>query len=47
MYRLLLPPDAYAGRHIEHDSLPRSGHWVTLFHAGWDMILHWIRPGRS
>jgi hypothetical protein len=46
MYRLLLPPDANAQRHIPDDSLTRSGYWAALFHTGWDVILHWIAPGR-
>jgi len=35
MYWMLLPPSANLGRHIEDHSLPRSGTWGALWHAGW------------
>lgn len=46
MYWMLLPPNANAGRHIEDDWLPQSGHWAHLFHAGWAAVLHLLVPGR-
>jgi hypothetical protein len=41
---MLLPPSANVGRHIAPDSLPQSGYWGALFHAGWDKVLHWFAP---
>ena len=46
MYWMLLPPSANAGRHIEDRSVPRSGYWVDLFHAGWGIVLRLLAPSR-
>jgi hypothetical protein len=46
MYRLLLPLDANAGRHIEHDRLPQRGAWSGMFHAGWGMVVHFFAAVR-
>jgi hypothetical protein len=46
MYWMLLPPSANVGRHIEYPTLPRSGFWANLFHAGWGVVLHLIAPKR-
>jgi hypothetical protein len=46
MYWMLLPPSANVGRHIEDRSVPRSGCWGDLFHAGWGFVLHLLALGR-
>lgn len=46
MYWMLLPPSANAGRHIEDDTLPQSGHWTDLLHAGWNAVLHLFAGNR-
>ena len=46
MYWMLLPPSANAGRHIEDDLLPQSGHWGDLFLAGWHKLLQLLAPNQ-
>lgn len=40
MYRLLLPLDANAGRHLSDEKGLSTGFWVNLLHTVWGRILH-------
>lgn len=40
MYRLLLPLDANAGRHLVHEAGPSGNFWSRFLSTAWGRLVH-------